>query len=105
MMAYFGSLQRIPYKYVTAIILWILLVGMLSCVLTLDHTRVSCLLTVAPTIVFLRALSWCDERQNHVFILTFASFGLMRTVIPHVYGVVFFWRSGPCSIYCGGGFV
>jgi hypothetical protein len=83
MMAYFGSLQRIPYKYVTAIILWILLVGVLSSVF-FDHTRDSCLLMVAPMIVFLRALSWCDERQNHMFILTFAIFGLIRTVIPHV---------------------
>jgi len=84
MMAYFGSLQQISYKHVGAILLWVLLVGMVSCVLTLDHTRVACLLLLAPTIVFLRALSWRDGPDDRSFVVTFAIFCVMRTVIPHV---------------------
>src|SRR5262249_452786 len=34
---------------------WILLVSMVSCIMTWDHTRVACLLTVAPLLVFLRS--------------------------------------------------
>jgi hypothetical protein len=88
MMAYFGSLQPISYTYWSSVplILWTLLVVFLSCFLTFDHTRVSCLLTIAPTIVFLRSLKWRNEQQNHGLIVTFAMFCLTRMVIPHVYG-------------------
>jgi hypothetical protein len=88
MMSYFKTLPKSPCAYCSGLlILWIILVVTLSCVLSFDHTRVSCLLTVAPTIVFLRSTQWRDEQQKHEFIVVFAVFFLARIVIPHVQGL------------------
>ena len=72
---------------VIVLTLWAIVVIITSCVLTLDHTRVACLLTAAPLIVFLRSQKICVNaattvipRVSKLFIILFLS----RLVIPHI---------------------
>ena len=87
MMSYFKTLQMPEAYFRNLIIFWLMLVIMLSCVFSFDRTRVSCLLTVAPTIVFLRSTQWRDKQQKHECTVVFAVFVLARIVIPHVQGL------------------
>jgi hypothetical protein len=90
MLAYFKEWEPIRDKHyqILLLIAWTLLVAILSCILTLDHTRVSCLLTIAPAMVFLRSrrqTSIINSKEGNAS-LVFVIFLLARLVIPHIAG-------------------
>lgn len=91
---------RLPRNSTTVLLmLWALVAAFTSCVMVLDHTRVACLLTVAPLIVFLR---WQNSFRGdqattsglaHDAMRLFVVLFLARLVIPHIdqLGPHLFW--------------
>lgn len=75
--------------------LWVGIVVIASSLLTLDHTRVACLLTIAPLIVFLRSQDAPegDAKVAPGSSTLFFVLLLSRLVIPHFdeYGPHLFW--------------
>jgi len=66
------------------LVFWIFIVVIISC-FALDHTRVACLLTIAPLIVFLRSQnSRNDKAEVSKFSKAFVILLLSRLVIPHI---------------------
>jgi len=65
---------------------WILIIAIVSCAVVLDHTRVACLLTIAPLIVFLRSQNLRNDNAGvgPDFSEPFVILLLSRLVIPHI---------------------
>lgn len=87
MCAYFKNIRPVPNKrYGFLLAAWLLTIVILPCLLTSDHTRVACLLTFAPAIVFLQSQQWRDARGrgDSDLTLVFVVFFAARVVIPHV---------------------
>ena len=79
-------LRFVANTHATLLVSWIFLIVVISVIL-LDHTRVACLLTIAPLIVFLRSQ---NSRNDNVgvapdFSKPFVILLLSRLVIPHIY--------------------
>ena len=87
----FLSIQHFkpPVRFATSphtifLVFWIFIVVIISA-LVLDHTRVACLLTIAPLIVFLRSQnSGSDKAEVSKFSNAFIILLLSRLVIPHI---------------------
>jgi hypothetical protein len=103
----FLSIQHFkpPLRFVAnanAILLvsWIFLVVIISCVAVLDHTRVACLLTIAPLIVLLRSQNSRNDTTSVTpdFSKFFVILLLSRLVIPHIaergphWGTLPYWQ-------------
>jgi hypothetical protein len=65
---------------------WLFLIVVSSAVVALDHTRVACLLTIAPLIVFLRSQNSRNDNAGVApeFSKIFVILLLSRLVIPHI---------------------
>jgi hypothetical protein len=79
-------LRIVANTHAILLVSWIFLIVVTS-VLALDHTRVACLLTIAPLIVFLRSQ---NSRNDNIdvapdFSKPFVILLLSRLVIPHIY--------------------
>jgi hypothetical protein len=90
MLTYFKAGRPIPDKrHGILLMIWVSTVVLLSCLITFDHTRVSCLLTFAPALVYLRSRPWRevdDPEGTRLCLLALITFFLARLVIPHVVG-------------------
>jgi hypothetical protein len=78
-------LRFVANTHTVLLVSWIFLIVVTS-VIALDHTRVACLLTIAPLIVLLRSQnSWNDNAGVAPdFSKTFVILLLSRLVIPHI---------------------
>jgi hypothetical protein len=78
------ALRFVAGTHVIMLVSWISMVVIISCV-GMDHTRVACLLTIAPLIVFLRSQkSQTDNDGVAVISKFFVILFLSRLVIPHI---------------------
>jgi hypothetical protein len=80
------ALRFVANTHTIFLVSWILIVAIISCAVVLDHTRVACLLTIAPLIVFLRSQ---NSKNNNAavapdFSKAFVILLLSRLVIPHI---------------------
>jgi hypothetical protein len=84
-MQFFKRRIHLPLNFCSILLgAWILLVSMVS-IMALDHTRVTCLVTVAPLLMFLRSQeSGLEGTQAIHRPKLFAVLLLSRLVIPHI---------------------
>ena len=79
-------LRFVANTHTILLALWIFLIVVISGVAVEDHTRVACLLTIAPLIVLLRSQNSRNDNAGVApdFSKTFVILFLSRLVIPHI---------------------
>jgi len=80
------ALRFVANTHTIFLVSWILIIAIISCAVALDHTRVACLLTIAPLIVFLRSQNLRNDNAGvgPDFSKPFVILLLSRLVIPHI---------------------